>query len=464
MNKKNLAIIVCLIVLVFALTACNGTVFKQAAVSGAELDKPVENNGGLVVKQGKHIYFVNGNEGFEAENTFGTPYKTCIMRTELADDGSIVADSQKVIVPKNIYSSSTTSGIYIYDGWIYYATPNTEKTKTGEVNTTHLDFMRTTVDASRTELLHTLDSRSVNFRFDKGRLVYINGDEIISIDLTSKKTNNVKSRVSILDRVSSGKIIYSDSVFGEYIFAVRNLPTDISYKTYNELCVIKSDGSGLKTIITETTYTDNTSDFNNIFKINVLNYIVEDDGLTLYYTKSKTIGGTANVVGVFCYKFTDTEFKFDKANEKQLSYNTATTVTPIGYEEGILVTNSGNVTLAKFGENGKPAELTNAEKLIVNKAVAVKFINNGYVYYTASSSVNALYRYRLDGTENEQKVSDLVPLTTWVGMEVCNNYVYYIDNTSKYLNRCELKAGSKSELVGKMTAEDYKEFIEKTEK
>lgn len=463
MNKKNFAIIICLIALVFALTACN-PYYKQPAVGGAELDKPIENNGGLVVKQGKHIYFVNGHEGFEVDNTFGIPFKTSIMRAELKSDGSIIKDSQRVIVPKNIYSSSNASGIYIYDGWIYYATPNTEKTKEGEVNTTHLDFMRTKVDATRTELLHTLDSRSVNFRFDKGRLVYSKDDEIISVDLTAKKPNTVSNRAVILDRVASSKIIYSNGIFSDYIFAVRNLKEDISYKTYNDLCVIKSDGTNFKTIITENSYTNDTNDFNNLFKINILNYVVESDGLTLYYTKSNTIGGTANNMGIFCYKFTDTEFAFNKDNEKQLSYNTASTIVPISYTKGILIAGTANVTLAKFDSNGKPLEMTMAEKLIINKAVSVKFIKDDYVYYTSSSTVNALYRYKLDGTENEQKVCSISLFSSWVSMEVCGDYVYYIDNNTKYLNRCELKENSKTELVGKMTTEDFEKFEKKDDK
>ncbi|MEG1613510.1 MAG: hypothetical protein RR357_05030 [Clostridia bacterium] len=465
MNKKLLLVLVCVLVLAFALTACNKG-FKQDAVGGAELSKPVENNGGLVVKQGKHIYFINGYLGIDADNTFGTPYKTALMRAELDVDGKIVENSQVVIVPKNIYSASTTSGIYIYDGWIYYATPNTELDKKGEVNTKYLDFMRTKIDATQTQLLFTIDNRSVNFKFCNGFISLFNGGDLYKIDLSAKKVNNEKNYVSVMNRISGVKMICSDTNFGNFNLAVRNLPDEEAYKTYNELWAVSADGSIQTKLIGGATYDKSaTPNTNNLFKIGLLNYVVESDGLTIYYTKTKTIGGTAQVVGLYSYKFT-TLAELDPLKEKQLTYNTATTVTPISSEGGVLISESARVILAKADATGKPAELSNEQKVVIDEAATVKFISNGFVYYTATSAPKAIYRIKLDGTGVEEKVFDVNPLTTWIDMELVGNYLYYIDSVTNYTHRYNIagELGKKPELVGKMTAEDAKKFAEADKK
>lgn len=463
MNKKIILLIACILVGLFAFTACN--TYSQPAISGAELNAPVESNGGLVVKQGKHIYFINGYVGADADNTFGTPYKSALMRAELDSNNNIVADSQVVLTPFNIYSGSTESGIYILDGWMYFATPNTELDRDGNVNTTYLNFMRTKLDATKTEHLYTASSRSVSYAFANGRLLISDAGELFSIDLNAKKVDSEKNYVSIADRVSATKFIFNGGSYNDYVLTTRNLSDEDKGKTFNELWAIKADGSQKIKLIGGTSYTSVDTDVNNTYKIALLNYIVEGSKITLYYTKSITRGsGTATVTGVYSYTFDGAFSEIDKTKEKQLSYNTATTLTPIGENGGALVTESSKVTLIKAGENNLPQEMTYDEKTVIAKAVTVKFIKDGYVYYTATSSIAQLYRFKLDGSEVEQKVCDFTPLTTWIGSEVIGDYFYYLDSTTNYTYRYDLtKLDKKVELVGKMTAEDYKTYIEKDE-
>lgn len=461
MNKKKVAVIACLLILSLALIACN-KVWRQDEVTGAQLDKPVESNGGLVVKQGKHIYFVNGYEGADIENEFGTPLKTAILRAELDENGNIVEDSQTVIVPKNIYTSSTDSGIYIYDGWIYYATPNVDKDTDGNASTTHLDFMRTKLDATITQRLHTIDSRTVEFRFTEGRLVFVEDSTIYSLDLNAKKVTDASSLKTLAEDISASKIIYApDSDFGSYVLYTKNPSDDLSSKTYNELYAVNADGTKNVKILGETSYTDNVDDLANIFKVTVLKYQLETAGLTVYYTKSATVGGSSVAKGLFCYQFSDTTFTFDKSKEKQLTYNTVSTIYPLGYNEGVLIGQTASITLAKSDENGKPLFMDNEQRTIINRAATVRFILNGYVYYTNSSSITAIYRFPMSLDGVEEKVADISPTTTGFAMEVLGDWLYYIDTGYNYIYRVNLNTvDGEKELVGKMTETDAEKLAE----
>src|SRR5574344_1923411 len=148
MNKKLIAVLICLVMLSAVMLSACGNKFKQDPVSvdGVSNDTVAEGNYGRAVKLGKYLYFVNGVVSVDVDNTFGKPEKSAIWRVTLADDGSIISDSRVRIVPKNVLDSSSKPSIYIYKGWIYYATPNLELTTAGEPNTTRLDFMRTTID------------------------------------------------------------------------------------------------------------------------------------------------------------------------------------------------------------------------------------------------------------------------------------------------------------------------------
>lgn len=461
MNKKIILLITCVLVGLFAFTACNS--YSQPAISGAELNAPVESNGGLVVKQGKHIYFINGYVGADADNTFGTPFKSALMRAELDSNNKIVENSQVVVTPFNIYSGSTESGIYIYDGWIYFATPNTELDRDGKVNTVYLNFMRTKLDATKTEHLYTASSRSVNYTYANGRLVIYDAGELFTIDLNAKKVDSEKNYVSMADRVTAAKFLFNAGAFNDYVLTTRSLSDEDKGKTFNELWAVKADGSQKIKLIGGTTYSDVDTDVNNTYKIALLNYVVEGSKLTIYYTKSITRGsGSATVTGVYSYTFDGAFSAIDKNKEKQLSYNTATTLTPIGENGGALVTESAGVTLIKAGADNLPLEMNYEEKTVIAKAATVKFVKDGYIYYTATSSIAQLYRFKLDGSEVEQKVCDFTPLTTWINSEVIGDYFYYLDSKTNYTYRYDLtKQGEKVELVGKMTDADYETYHEK---
>lgn len=442
MNKKLVIVIALALAFAFCLTACSGKTFKQTAVETDTTGATVTSNGGTAVRYGKYVYFVNGYVGLtDIDNTFGTPEKSAIWRVTLDDSGAIIADSAVRIAPKNVVDSSTTPGIYVYDGYVYYATTNTDKDKNGVENTTYLDFYRTTLDGSLTNKIATVDSRSTQYAFLKGYLVYVHENGIYSV------SGDGKTETTILEeKLTTARFIACDNGdFDGYILYTRTLPEEIEYESYNQLCAVKPDGSGATTIITGDTFTSDKTDVRNVFTVTMLDYAVESDGLTLFYTKSYTTGGSSTSAGTFCYKFSG-NFAFNKAGEKKLSTVALSSIVPISYAEGLLVTENSTVVNYKDGNR----------TTVIGRSVTARFVKDGYIYYTEASSPAELFRFKLDGSGVEQSVFKTKLYTTGVIFDIVGNYVYFTDTTHNYLYRYNLSGelGKDIELVGKMTQAD----------
>ena len=138
------------------------------------------------------------------------------IRAELDENGNIIDGSRVALVNKNIYSTSTKSGIYVRGNWIYFASPNTDKTKSGEVNTKYLDFFRVSLDGKKTELLYTIANRSADFFVTDNSLLVLDGGALKKIDLNKKslnKINNKKNYVEVRSNVSSLQPIVANGAF-----------------------------------------------------------------------------------------------------------------------------------------------------------------------------------------------------------------------------------------------------------
>ena len=98
-----------------------------------DAESAVTGNGGLAVQKGEYIYFVNGYQKAtdlkDGQNNGGNKY-SAIYRTKLEDfelvydeDGAL--QNCELIVDKVCGFERTA--LYIFDDYLYYATPNTQK-------------------------------------------------------------------------------------------------------------------------------------------------------------------------------------------------------------------------------------------------------------------------------------------------------------------------------------------------
>lgn len=483
MNKKIIAVIALVLVLTIGLVACNGKTYKSSGVADGNkyASSPVENNGSFVVKQGGYVYFVNAYVGADAENKFGKQEKSCLYRAELDENGNIIEGSRVALVNKNIYSTSTKSGIYVRGNWIYFASPNTDKTKSGEVNTTYLDFFRVSLDGKKTELLYTIANRSADFFVTDNSLLVLDGGALKKIDLNKKslgKINNKKNYVEVRSNVSSLQPIVANGAFSGMALMVSNAADSDSWKKFNTLSVIYADGT-IKDVITDNAFGGDAVSYLYNATVSVKDYVVKGDKITVYYTKTDK----DSKVQLCAYTF-GTDFSFDSKNEvllmKDASSSNVAAVKGIDEKSAfVTVSSAPYLKKVKYVEQDKnpleqdknpqnvPASATNPESQL-QRQITIRDVRDGYVFYTDASSAKALFRYKYD-TEDlryEECVAEFNLSSSWFAPVILGDYMYFLDGTKEYTYRVKLQTGdivkpeTKDMVVGKMTADDYKAVFE----
>ena len=198
-NKLVILLVALLMCATVVFAACNNSTFKA-------VDKPdkaiAESNGGIAVKYGEYLYYVNGyTSDVSADNTYSNdvvdaPRIGSVVRIRLSEIEKILAinddkdltSSEKstkiasavrgelkndedtpiegavTVIPKIYYSGNTTTtqftGIYIFNDRIYVTTPNDELTANGDPLTNQLKLMSFDMGGGDPQTHYTFTSNS----------------------------------------------------------------------------------------------------------------------------------------------------------------------------------------------------------------------------------------------------------------------------------------------------------------
>lgn len=300
MIKKFLAIVAVLLISCTALFACSSDDYTSIDIKGKQsTDYYVTSNGGNVVVYGNYVYFINGTRGYEdsegTSNLFGEVVKGGVYRAELLgertevkggpdlftaqgttvdEDGNIVlglkshveedykrdevnvVDVQR-IAPKTVGTSGySEGGIYIFGNSMYYASPNNEKDKNGNVQQLKTDFFRMTLDGEKTEKLYTTENNAENAPYSffvKGNFVYLvvlDGTDLMSIKINKSSgevEDTVRLKENVTDAVIPTKPVYYDGVSEntvyDFIYFERQATKDDITQVGEILEYIRPDGS-----------------------------------------------------------------------------------------------------------------------------------------------------------------------------------------------------------------------------
>ena len=485
MNKKKICAVavavVVLIAAIFVLTACNK--YKWDSIGAGDSAGTVVSNGGYYVEQGGYAYFINGYVGDNDANDWGTPYKQSIMRAELNADGTVNNATAKVVVPKSIYNQSTSGGFAIYGDWIYYATPNNDEDTTGTASTTHTDFMRTKTDGSVTQLIGTINSRSSNYLFTPTRVLFSTDSNatVYYFDFSGMKENkSLSNRKGVTEGVlieNATSVVWgydlsreagAGAQVSDYIFYTEKLTDDSnSYEFYNKLCCVRYDGSDRRVLLDNTSFLAEGDNYLNtpekVFNFTLSKLFYESGNeVTLYYTKSVEINGSATSVGLYLNTFT-LDGGLGAAGEKKLTENSSTTFFPMGKDEGILLQSNSKYYLVT-GTGADDIKLSDG-RVVIGASSTVQAVIDGYVYYT---DANALYRINLDaaatgGSPNAERIIAAGVKTDWLALEFVdkgdNALLFYFDTEEyTYTSYVVLTAFDGEELtpvmIGDMTQAD----------
>lgn len=218
MLKKFLKIstlVVCVACSLFVFAGCNGHALK----GGPALNDYVYGNGGLAVVKGDYVYYVNGYTEYKnitssKLNKQGSVKKSGIYRTKLENGKVAYTYDERDVDQQYSYTLAKTeqvvskvaghenAGLYVFDNYIYYSSPNTDKDTTGTVRNDLLDFYRCKLDGTGNTHLFKTQTQSSNqsYTFAKlGNTVYLicyDGTNLNIINTENKSKNTVSSSVT----------------------------------------------------------------------------------------------------------------------------------------------------------------------------------------------------------------------------------------------------------------------------
>lgn len=470
MKKKLLSLIICVLlvaVMAFTLVACNEN-YKQDAVETDLTDSTVASNGGMAVRVGKYLYFINGYADEAGENDFGEAVKGAIMRVEL-ENGAPKANTLKTIVPKNVYNTNTKVGLTVAGDYIYYTTPSIEKGSDGNAVTANMWIMRTKLDGTGTQVLVKLDDYTTNFRIAGDYLVYQDAEyNLHAIDLTAKK---IKDEI-VKEEISTAMLTYAyaDVLPGAVFFTQ---PSESKTETYNEIWVFVN-GETKRVFDGKTSYDAANLAHKNGYSLSIVDVQTIGGKTRLIYTKTDS-GANSTSKGDYYYDF-DANYTFSEANEVRLT--SGLNYTSYNFFDGnnVLATDSDSIDYLRLVDGKWVSDVvikaSSANLLKVNVAndeVKATYLASNVIYeikilekagdlYTkALSSAKTVFNSKFDSAwQGVDLVGDVV---CFFNSDVLKN-AYYLD-LSKVIDR------STNSLIptqlGKFSAEDNYAMLESSD-
>lgn len=448
-KKAILAVAALLLAVTFALFGCES--FSQKPIEGGDASALVESNGGLAVKQGDYIYFVNGKAEtmtVPEDNYFGNVLKGSIMRGKL-ENGQIT--NANVVVPKMMASISKDAGFSVYGEWIYYVSPSIKTDSKGTLNANEYIFYRTKIDGTNTQEIAVATGSSLKYKFSPTGLSYFISNKLYFVDYAGKanasgiKATEIENVTAVFYTQSQTYDPGSDAVnYADFFFYTKSvLDEDDVRQNFNEVYAASCDGRVNKLLLHEKTYSDDPTNLEQ-YTFDVKAALPEADGVTLFYNKTYTTGqSTVNQAGLFGAKFTSADFNFDKTKEVRyyISDTALSKIMPISLTEGIYVYDSTSKPYILKPMNGN--ELVKVEcggkssmtpMFIQKEALPANAGEGYYVYYNSGSNIGKMPIMTAAGDKFEHNETLIVKGNVSVDFAMCErigNYFFYI-NSGEY--------------------------------
>ena len=148
--KKKLTVLLAMATLACSaatLASCAGSDFTPPAQADTTSDK-VTSNGGFLVETGEYVYFINGAAEASADNTYGKVQKGALYRIAKSALKAKSYGAAECVVPSLFVAQNYDGGVFIYDNYVYFASPTNEKEKDGTVSTSWLSFKKVKLDGT----------------------------------------------------------------------------------------------------------------------------------------------------------------------------------------------------------------------------------------------------------------------------------------------------------------------------
>lgn len=460
---RKIIVCMCLCITAFALASCGAS----GLGSMPKTEDSVVGNGGIAVTKGEYVYFVDSyiaySELGKNDNKQGEVKTNALYRTKLKD-GKLDVDkkgnlnSYDLVVSKVVGTENT--GIYIFDDYIYYGTPNMKNDRDGKLRTDLIEFCRAKLDGTNIEVLYTTEQYTTGATFGYYKvggsvyLIVFDGKDIVQVEITNKYAKNAKVLVNDVASVALPSITdyeYSKDVAISgtqgYAYYTRNLTEDDFISTSGKGNVLgkvsmTDVNDKIERIDGETTYEIKSVESNYVYAYKTVN-----DNKCMYAIKNFD-NAIEDIQVTATSKYTN-EFVMPNVDGKNM---------------GVIVNYGGKTIWVKDGMNPSKQSV-----LVSDAEYTIKFSDGNYAYYLSGTK---LYRINLEETDLEKNVELVFDES---GLDTAyidfgeTGYIYYFNTytgdsgeSQKYLKRVDLSEklppeedepdetvlGYKTELVG----------------
>jgi len=506
--KRLLILLIAILTLSFCLTGCNDKKIDPLADVGGSV--VAESNGTFAVEKGNYLYFINGIGDSKQSNNMGDVTKGALCRVHLDNVGKNDAKFE-VVIPKLMTVGSASNGVFVYGDTVYYATPYSEKDKTGAVRNDYTEFRYFDLKTANSKSI-CYETNSVNAYYfvQNGNSVYLAYEYTTTVEDAEKKffrvLNSKGEEVKKIENYTglsvatdnSGKVFFVKKAFSKDLDQEEAFSEVYSYDIGGSEQLVFS-GCGTNGLTRDKADRDTAE-----YKAKILKYS-DFSGATVSIIKNTgsilvmKVTGVDSIYSGSYYFGLNISDGITVANLKEMGRSNTyidNALTATAYYKSLneiyYVENTDYLKgLVKFDYN-KLADATHGRQL-VNKDAAEKniaFVKDGYMYF--SSTAGSYYRLNLETAGAELRQINGVPAkstTDWLLPRVVNDkficvlsdaifgsYVYSIDmkdiETEEYKENLEKLSTLDREkvlavngaLVGIKTEADKTSFSEKLDK
>lgn len=468
MSKKLMAIVAMIACFLFAFAGCGGN--TSVSVAKDETLSTVSSNGGFLVESGDYVYFVNGNELYTESNKQGEVTKGSLVRVKKDNLSKGKDANPEVVVSKLLSTADYTSGLYLANGKIYFATPSAETNKKGEVQYDDVKFCYADLSNESVtikEFATAKGSNAVVYKFyevDGKVYVAFTASETVTEDGAEVTKNYIKV---VCEDGTETKEEYETYVFdkgeGDYIYftkSVENKELDIT-ESFNELYRWKVGGVAEK-VYTGAGAARNNAEFTASAKKGVsgvkFTLIASEKGF-LYFSVANvdTSTGTVTYYANLSESATvaaDTEANYDAIVPMTYNGSTAVFVATSYFEAPnciVYLDTTNGLCAYDYTKSESYDDAYGVKNLYYSEDIitgTLAYVSGEYLYYQISGVYYRLaYKATRSGDtatvevgKEEAKLSPVAFSTTWYAPEV-------------------VKAGEKEYIIGTTTSADYFDYI-----
>lgn len=369
-------------------------------------------NGGMVVSRGDYVYFVNGYTSyttFTKSNLSSSFDIGGLYRAKLNDNGGFEYDENGSLIGAEKLSSKLvgfeSTSLYVFGNHIYYATPITEVDKQGGLQTSKLEFRRSSITGGKADVIYQSKAEASNTDFEfyyadgrvylmineNGTLKRVNGFGKFNV---SKVDTNVKTLVLPRDTDD----VFSSDSYKNIFYTKANEDGKIEIYNYN----VASNKAEYKQTTEYKTLELQEYKFGHLyFKASENSY----PSYTYYYR----VDATENAIR-------------SMSVEKLTSDKDYTALYLLDNEtDGYIAQSSDKTYYLTYRQGGESTPVP-----IADTKIDIMTIKNGYIYLKSSNDIKRINIYNLKNNGDRTQETVLT-------IEGLQSYSYDIDDHNLYV-------------------------------